>query len=160
MNIPGFDNGSAAPKFIATFARFEFALVAAGYVGGKITENAWADWDAFASDLPAGMFEEITNNAALAEILAEPPRKLIRISETSCEFQEMPAPTGMVGLLIAIRRIRNNLFHGSKTFYRPRDERLVEGGLHTLVSILCSRQLSGKAQRVPIAFTFSDLGES
>lgn len=107
-------NHSAAEMF-RFFARFEYALKAAGFHKGE--GNAEADWRAFAASVN-GRFEEIVDGPlaeALAYIRDHPPKKQI-IRNGLLEWDD-GAPTSDLEadrILIYVRRVRNNLFHGGK----------------------------------------------
>ncbi len=107
-------NNSATEMF-RLFARFEYALKATGFHKGD--GNAEADWLAFAASVN-GHFEVIDDEAlaqAVAYIGAHPPKKQI-VKDGLLGWDEGLPQTDLEAdrILIYVRRVRNNLFHGGK----------------------------------------------
>ena len=107
-------NDRAAEMF-RLFARFEYALKAVGFHNGH--GSAKPDWRAFAKSV-AWNFEQIDDAAlteAVAYIRAHPPKKQI-IKDGLLDWDESAPETDLEvdRLLIYVRRVRNNLFHGGK----------------------------------------------
>lgn len=123
-----------AAKLFTTFARFEYALKAAGFHKGD--GAAEANWRAFAESVEA--FFDDPQEAALKEavtyILEHPPNK--QMVEGGVLRWEGAAPqTDLQSdrVLIYVRRVRNNLFHGGKfngRWFEP--QRSAELLLHSL----------------------------
>lgn len=137
-------------EFLGTFARCEYALKSSGFAKGGASDVS-ANWDAFAETVD-GHFrqldEEIFKNAA-AYLLAEPPRKQVLI-DGRVEWRHSPPNVKFAKarqVLLMVRRIRNNLFHGSKiwtpeSLNRDRDIELVKAGLVILKhSVLLHREV-------------------
>lgn len=124
---------AVAMEFFDRFARFENALKRAGYL--KNTDTAEADWDRFARDLDPGFFEEIRAAAQAATIVNAPPKKRIR-KLGKLEWQDQLKVTNAETLFLAVRRARNNLFHGEKFIGNPagdkRSEQLLTESLWVL----------------------------
>lgn len=102
-------------RMFQTFARMEYALKAAGYHRGD--GPAKPDWDRLGRDCDQ-CFRETNSpelRAAIDYIMDEPPRKQV-IEEGRLAWKEVVAHGQTRGeqLLVYIRRIRNNLFHGGK----------------------------------------------
>lgn len=104
-----------AIEMFRTFARFEYALKAAGFhnEGGDAKPN----WRSFAESIPA-LFENPADaqlRAALAYLLEHPPKKQV-IANGVLAWSEEPPNTDLHAdrVLIYVRRVRNNLFHGGK----------------------------------------------
>ena len=102
-------------EFISVFARLEYSLKASGYF--KNEEEAKPDWNSYANSI-----EKVINKSndslldkSIKDILNNPPKKQI-IKNGSIKWSDSPANQGsyVKNLLIYIRRIRNNLFHGGK----------------------------------------------
>jgi len=133
-----------AYRFFLVFSRFEYALKRAGYVTGG-GDSLAADWDKFSS---AYWKTHIPSNIpklrkAWAYFSSHPPRKQI-LDNGSISWSKPQARTTepeLTWLLVSIRTVRNNLFHGGKYPYNPisdqaRDSILLE---HTLTIIeVCS----------------------
>lgn len=143
-------------EFFAMFSRFEFALLAAEYVGGDVGDNAWADWDRFSTELHKSFFDNVRKDPEVEVIFREPPRKLVKQDEKICIFVDVAPPSDSVNLLLAVRRVRNNLFHGSKVFFRPRDKELVMAGTIVLRHALEASILSAETNCVSSAFAYAD----
>jgi hypothetical protein len=106
-----------ATKLFRKFAQFEYALKAAGYLRCGRDNAAEPDWTEFAKSIPAVF--DAPDEPGLAEavrfILAEPPKKQVVVNgrlEWSVAAPEGKKQSDLV--LIYVRRVRNNLFHGGK----------------------------------------------
>jgi len=129
--------------FIATFFRLEYALKASGEFLTK-DKNATPDWTTFASEIEY----EISNSTnsqlkrSIDYILNNPPQK--QINEGGVIKWKRAGPSQQKktkNLIIYIRRIRNNLFHGGKFVggyleELDRDFKLVENALIILKEIV------------------------
>lgn len=130
-----------ACDFLATFARMEYALKAAGYANGD-ENRVEAAWDRFANDIDPALCALAERDASLKEsvsyLLGNPPRKQVLRGGT-LEFIDQRIDrnqTKTQQALLMIRTTRNNLFHGGK-FLREReagrDERLIQSSLAVLL---------------------------
>jgi hypothetical protein len=104
-----------AGEMLTTFARFEYALKAAGFHKGEGT--AEPNWRSFAESIP-DLFDEPDDGAlreAVRYILDHPPKKQI-IADGNLAWNDSAAVTDLQSdrVLIYVRRVRNNLFHGGK----------------------------------------------
>lgn len=105
-------------KFFATFSRFEYALKRANFrKPGAKNEPADPDWDAFALKIAASFGNRRQKDGALDVaidvLVADPPKKQTHdMRWIAVEPQGDPA--GAPNVLLMVRRIRNNLFHGGK----------------------------------------------
>lgn len=115
-----------AIEFLAVFSRLEYALKTRGYVRGDDKEaETW--WDKFANDLDH-KFNENQNEdlqKAIKYLLEESPKKLILESGGQLKFVTSPPDkkqTTLNQVLLMVRRVRNNLFHGGKYFQDGREE--------------------------------------
>ncbi|WP_287313583.1 hypothetical protein [Mesorhizobium sp.] len=104
-----------ATDMFRTFARFEFALKAAGFHNGD--GAAEPNWRSFAQTIPA-LFNspgEPDLKAAVDFILDHPPKKQI-IANGVLTWSNSAPDTDLLSdrVLIYVRRVRNNLFHGGK----------------------------------------------
>lgn len=147
-----------AIKFFAVFSRFEFALMSAGYVGGDLGENAWASWDRFGAELHKSFLVDVQGDKTIEVLFQEPPRRLVKAGDGLCEFVDSPAAIDAAGVLLAVRTIRNNLFHGSKVHFTVRDKQLIAAGVQVLDHALKTSTLRTKTKRVSTAFAYADLG--
>jgi hypothetical protein len=103
-----------AAEFFATFARFEFALKDANFIAVDNRGAVSAAWDDFADELPADFLVRVTQSAKASTLLNDPPKKQVLVGK-ALDFKKQPKPATTRDLLIAVRRVRNNLFHGGKS---------------------------------------------
>ena len=104
-----------AGEMLTTFARFEYALKAAGFHKGEGT--AEPNWRLFAESIP-DLFEkpdDIALGEAIRYILDHPPKKQI-VADGKLAWSDAAPDTDLQldRVLIYVRRVRNNLFHGGK----------------------------------------------
>jgi hypothetical protein len=126
-----------ASEMFRTVARFEYALKATGYHDGD--GNADANWRKFAASVP-NLFENPADQSlvdATRYILCHPPKKQIIASGKLGWSDVEPDSNGRVDLiLLYVRRVRNNLFHGGKfaggSLPPERDELLLRHSLKIL----------------------------
>lgn len=101
-------------EFLATFARFEYALKRAGYANGN-EQGVQPDWNRLGRELAGGP------DAALAEVYrageyleANPPMKQVQRGGVLAWKRINEEPSRIQKLLFDVRTVRNNLFHGGK----------------------------------------------
>ncbi|WP_341532283.1 hypothetical protein WKK05_41250 (plasmid) [Nostoc sp. UHCC 0302] len=164
MKTPDFAQGLLAQintderiiiDFFAVFSRFEYSLKRAGY----LQENKFgvsADWDKFATDL-SSCFEKYQSQQlkqAVEYFIKYPPQK--QVSLDGClSWKDMPWDQRepiIKWLLIAVRRVRNNLFHGGKFPMQPikdpsRDQQLIEYSICILEECLSLETSAAKKVR-------------
>lgn len=137
-------------KMFQTFARMEYALKAAGYHQGD--GDAKANWDRLGQEC-----DDALNSSAKPEvqqaiqyILNNPPRKQI-IENGQLVWKDVRAGGQTIGeqLLVYVRRVRNNLFHGGKfngNWFAPqRSEELLQHSLVILFACMEARNDVGTA---------------
>jgi hypothetical protein len=120
-------------RFVAVFSRMEYALKSTRYAIGdeKYVEPAW---DTFANDIDDAFFKVLDPEVVLARnyLLAHPPTKQTlagnRVAFTDQTINTSQKQTQQ--LLLMVRKVRNNLFHGGK--YLPQGEQET-GRNHLLV---------------------------
>lgn len=106
-----------AHRMFRQFSRFEYALKAAGH--RPLNGDAIADWRDFASGIDAELSERIQQDPQLKEavdyIVTRPPKKQ-KVKDNQLVWRAAPAGGANPAddLLIYVRRVRNNLFHGGK----------------------------------------------
>jgi len=114
MNQTEYELDQLAFTFFKLFSRFEYALKASGYY--KNEKEANPDWDKFAKDIDHifdGKYDANLGNA-VDFLLRDPPKKQ-SIINGKVEFKaSRVSGTTADMLLIYVRRVRNNLFHGGK----------------------------------------------
>jgi hypothetical protein len=129
-------------EFLATFARFEFALKKAGYVRGDEVQVS-PDWDAFARDLATVDAVLIGPVLDSCKYLQEhPPRKQV-LQARRLQWVDRKGNSGSpIGdVLLSVRTVRNNVFHGGKFPDGPvaeplRDEALIRDCVSILKGLL------------------------
>ena len=112
-----------AVQFQAVFSRMEYALKVGGFAVGN-EAKVDANWDKFANTVN-DVFMAITDPAVVQArefLLQQPPRKQV-LKEDKVDFKDQvidkdQRPAQQV--LLMVRTIRNNLFHGGK--YLPNGE--------------------------------------
>ena len=119
--------------FFAVLQRFEFALKEEGFLqGAKVDHEVKASWEKFADALPAGFFNFIEKSKRATDLLDDPPKKQIWSSMTTRGPLQPIRPNNARELFIAMRVVRNSLFHGIKADPTTRDQRLVHQSLFVL----------------------------
>lgn len=129
-------------EFMATFARFEFSLKKSGYARGDNSQVS-PDWDVFANDMAK------LDAAVLAPVLAatqylqqHPPKKQVLDNGLIRWVDRQGTSGSAIGdVLLSVRTVRNNVFHGGKfpdgMITDPlRDEQLIRDCLHVLSELL------------------------
>ena len=123
--------------FFKLFSRLEYSLKAASFHTGE--GNANPNWTTFAQDIHL-KFQALQNenlDGAKQYILANPPKKQV-IEQGNITWSDS-APTQVNDtdlLLLYVRRVRNNLFHGGKfngNWFAPqRSEELLNSSIIVL----------------------------
>src|SRR5262245_56862424 len=133
-----------ACEFLAIFARLEYALKAGGFAKGDAgyVEPRWDDFDLSIDARFNGLKSDDLKHA-VDYLLAQPPKKQVLVGNR-IEWRDAPPDAGLSTtkrVLLMVRRVRNNLFHGGK-FLPPeggdngRDERLVRHSLVVLTACI------------------------
>lgn len=130
-------------EFFVVFSKFEFALKNSTFLKGD-ESHADPDWDCFAVSL-RGPFR-VSASSELKEaceyLLLNPPMKQAVVNNRLAWSSNDPgAPSKVERLLLLVRRVRNNLFHGGKFSAggfedTPRQERLLKSALIILAECL------------------------
>ena len=127
--------------FFRTFARFEYALKVTRFYRRTGDDAAQPDWTAFARSVSDALNKpaDASLGEAIEYILHCPPRKQVIRDDTLGWIEGMPTPrpgdrADLV--LMLVRRVRNNLFHGGKFshewFDPTRSEQLLTHSLRIL----------------------------
>lgn len=129
-----------AYEFLGTFARCEYALKCSSFAKGG-SSSVEANWESFAHsiDWHFRRIKDGTFQKAVEFLLTEPPRKQV-LRNGRVDWKDSPPDVNLPKaqqVLLMVRRIRNNLFHGAKVWSpeygnRERDIKLVEAGLIVL----------------------------
>lgn len=144
-----------ATELFYQFARTEYALKAAGfYCPNQVV--AKADWRRFAESSEIVVMFETPKTRLLADAIQyikdNPPKKQTIVNELLAWSDAKPSTNLDSDLiLIYVRRIRNNLFHGGKFnghwFAPERSERLIDAALQILRSCRKASTEVGRAYR-------------
>lgn len=127
--------------FFKEFARFEYALKAAGFNYGE--GEAKPNWDTFAASVRP-TFESVQSQTlkdAVTYILTNPPQKqVVKNGKLDWNRGLCKSPHKADKLLVYVRRVRNNLFHGGKFnghwFAPQRSEKLMRHSLTIIEACL------------------------
>ncbi|MDO9230491.1 MAG: hypothetical protein Q7U03_13120 [Syntrophales bacterium] len=103
--------------FFFRFARFEYALKACGYHTLNRNGDVFPDWNRFEQHVEP-VFEKPQSDSlrkAIQYYFDCPPKKQTVINR-DLQWKDSPIHTGSTAhqMMIYIRRVRNNLFHGGK----------------------------------------------
>ncbi len=113
-----------ANEFVAVFSRMEYALKATDYAS-ETEGNVTALWDRFANgiDEPFGQVTEEEFTTAVGYLLSHPPRRQVRKDGTLMFADQVidKHQKRVQQVLLMVRTVRNNLFHGGK--YSPNGEK-------------------------------------
>ena len=132
-----------ACEFLGVFARFEFALKATRFACGD-TSQVNPDWDTFAGEIDTkfNLVKDEEFKEAANCLLCFPPKKQVLSGKTIKWLDSPPDPhlPRAQRVILMVRRVRNNLFHGGK-FPTPdgnmeRDTALVSHSLVVLRTCL------------------------
>lgn len=129
-------------RFFAVFSRYEYALKRAGYVQGDESQ-VWAAWDLFATDLEALESFAISQLLDQCEYLRThgPKKQVLRSGRLRWVDRKGGTGSALRDILLSVRTVRNNVFHGGKFPEGPieeplRDERLIRDCLAVLEGLL------------------------
>jgi hypothetical protein len=102
-------------EFFFVFSRFEYALLSTCYPG-KGNGGVRPDWDKFARDHDQAFTDLTDQEQKAVRYYEESPPKKQAIESGILVWKEAPPQDKepLVRLLILVRRVRNNLFHGPK----------------------------------------------
>jgi len=107
--------------FFLTFSKFEYALKAGGFAKrGRRSDGAEPNWDSFALELRDSInsSKNLEFLAARNYFLQNPPRKQILKENGELDWgkpqSKRQCQSDVEFLLLMVRCVRNNLFHGGK----------------------------------------------
>jgi hypothetical protein len=129
-----------ALTFFAGFARFEYAMKASRFCRGDRHGNAQPNWYLLEKELGAPIEDDSAAAASISYLVAEPPL-VQKYVDGQPVFQAVALAEGGPGTkaIEAVKRVRNNLFHGGK--HTPhssseRDNKLIQAALNVLEACL------------------------
>lgn len=131
-----------AVRLFREFARFEYALKAAGYLVNR-DGDAKPNWTAFAITVEHAIDGPVPGEfrEAIDYLLTNPPKKQVARNGV-LQWEEPGEATNSISdqVLLHVRRVRNNLFDGGKfngKWFEPeRSEELIRYSLAVLKSAL------------------------
>lgn len=129
-------------EFFATFSRFEYSLKRSGFHRQEKNNAVEAHWDRFENELTKLDIVELAPILTVGAYLTKNPPKKQTLKNGVLDWDDaIPIGSDIKTLLIYVRRVRNNLFHGGKFPGTPvggseRDIRLVKDSLAVLQAIL------------------------
>ena len=108
-------------KFLHIFSRFEYALKKNNFLKKGVRGNAEADWDKFAKSLDKKISLDAINSkefqTSTTYFFNHPPKKQIVDDNSNLGWKDetiAKKQRNFEKLLVLVRRVRNNLFHGGK----------------------------------------------
>jgi len=129
-------------EFMATFARFEFALKKSGYARGDDSQVT-PDWDVFANDVAKFGAAVLAPVLGASQYLQQHPPKKQVLDNGAIRWVDRQGTSGSAigDVLLSVRTVRNNVFHGGKfpdgLITDPlRDEQLIRDCLSVLNALL------------------------
>lgn len=132
-----------AIEFFREFSRFEYGLKAGGFLLVRRKDEPEANWDEFAKAVKQ-TFEKPPSkkfSAAVAYFMKNPPKKQV-VKDNALQWEnDASQDSGALRVLVLVRRVRNNLFHGGKFngqgwFSPERSEELLRHGTVILRSLI------------------------
>jgi hypothetical protein len=141
-----------ASEFFKEFSHSEYSLKAAGFHNGD--GNAEANWSEFAKQVEAYIqtpdSKQLSN--AIEFIFSQPPKKQV-ICNGQIQWSDATPNQRLKAdnLLIYVRRVRSNLFHGGKFnghwFEPERSEQLIQNCLVILKACINNLDSTREADR-------------
>ncbi|MDP3441479.1 MAG: hypothetical protein Q8T08_01345 [Ignavibacteria bacterium] len=112
------NNRDLVITFIIVFSRFEYALKAEGFINGD-ENGVTANWDTFANSIREHFQPNRTRElqTSVKFLHQSPPRKQIKLENNQLGWSQprnLENQPQLHELLLSVRTIRNNLFHGAK----------------------------------------------
>ena len=130
------------------FSRFEYALKEINHAApGKHNGEATVLWDKFANEcLGRDFFQYIRKQGIAPTLLSKPPS--MQVVDGALGWKKVPPPGNVQDLFGAVRRVRNNLFHGGKSGDpdADRNAKLVLAALETLRPVEKDGELGRRLQ--------------
>ena len=113
-----------AIDFFVTFSRMEYALKQIGFLVPS-SADATADWPRLGRDLDAAFAAVADPEVVDARnyLLTDPPKKQVRSGTGTAWRLTQQREKGLELLLVYVKRVRNNLFHGGKASVADEVER-------------------------------------
>lgn len=129
-------------RFFAAYARFEFALKETGYIA-PVKGIAYADWPRFANDPSlSNLYQIVVADKDVQALVGEPPKSQLTLGDRQWYWGHSKSVGCSTSLLLAVKQVRDNLFHGGKQGENPRDDQLCRAGWEVIRQcLLLNRQV-------------------
>ncbi len=130
---------SESDRLFKVMMRLEFALKEIGCGRRGRGQVAEVDWDKFANErLGKKFFDEIKASGKAITLMEQPPKRQVINEQKSLSWEKVGAASNIQDFVGALRRVRNNLFHGGKSGDpdRDRNDALVKDALFAVDAIL------------------------
>ena len=127
-----------AVRFFKIMMRLEYALKACGFAEMN-RAGLEIQWDQFANErLGKAFFERIQKSGNADMLIGAPPSRQVLREDKSLDFDLVTECRCVQDLMGALRRTRNNLFHGGKAGDRDHDrnDALIAEAIHVVEEIL------------------------
>jgi hypothetical protein len=103
-------------KLFKVMMRLEFALKDIGYGACGWRQAAEVNWDRYAKEkLGLAFWQKISAAPEVEVLIQAPPKRQIIDQDGHLDWEQSAAVSCIQDLVGAIRRVRNNLFHGGKS---------------------------------------------
>ncbi len=134
-------------NFTIAFARLEYAAKAQGLVlqlNDRHTPNLEVDWPAVTIKVKDAFDRRMSQDTKLERAVQyfdryPPGKQVLKPSGPGYDIPAVQKVSSVERLLLALRRVRNNLFHGGKGFEREdegRDAQLLQYGLDLILGLV------------------------
>lgn len=131
---------SHAVRYFKIMMRFEYALKAIGLAKTK-GDTIEICWDRLANEhLGRVRFKAIKDGGKAQTLINNPPSRQVINVDGSLEFRPVGKVMSAQELLGAVRRVRNNLFHGGKSgdVDHERNDALIEEATYVITEMLAA----------------------
>lgn len=126
-------------RLFKVLMRLEFALKDSGYVTPGHRQAAEVQWDCYANKkLGPAFWNEIKGATSAMVLIQTPPKRQVVDQGGNLGWEQTGAVTSVQELVGALRRVRNNLFHGGKSGGPDAEQnaKLYAASLYTIDQIL------------------------
>ena len=143
-------------SFVATFARFEYALKMAGYLKyEKPGTSAEAGWAAFAADLGGAFLSHCKGLPEVQVLFNAPPRLLKVDKDQAVSWKKARAVNSVGDFFMVIQDVRVSLFHGDTKVHGDRDGERIDAAQVVLDEAwACAAQAKGNSKLVRFCEAF------
>lgn len=129
----------AGIRLFKVMMRLEFALKDVGYAAAGRGQSAEVHWDRYANErLGAEFWTKIESENSAEALIQAPPKRQVVDGSGNLAWEQVGGVSSIQELIGALRRVRNNLFHGGKSGDpdAERNEVLFSASLYVIDQIL------------------------